>query len=113
MKTRHIVSGLFGLLLAACATGEKIGYSWEEDLHHRLLCDFTQSREQVLEYITKYIPEVTDSQMAVWEAKKELEYMVIDSQKLYFRNAASNLFLASEKAGIDRFKIYSELFIVL
>ena len=105
MKIRHIVSGLFGLLLAACATGEKIGYSWEEDLHHRLLCDFTQSREQVLEYITKYIPEVTDSQMAVWEAKKELEYMVIDSQKLYFRNAASNLFLINEECGAIRSKI--------
>ena len=46
-------------------------YSWEADLHHRLLNDFSKTREQVKEYIRKYIPDVTDRQLDEWEKTGE------------------------------------------
>lgn len=67
-------------------------YSWEADLHHRLLNDFSKTREQVKEYIRKYIPDVTDRQLDEWEKTGELECRVIDGEKKYFHNAAPNLF---------------------
>lgn len=67
-------------------------YSWEEDLKARILVDFNKTEDQVREYIQKYIPEVTDSMMHAWEASGALEFMEIDGQKLYFHNAAPNLF---------------------
>ena len=67
-------------------------YSWEADLHHRLLCDFTKTRAQVKEYISRYMPDVTDAQLDLWEQRGELEARVIDGEKRYFHNAAPNLF---------------------
>lgn len=65
---------------------------WAEDLHHRLLVDFNKSREEVKAYIRRYIPDVTDEQLAVWEQSRALECMTIDGKKRYFHNAAPNLF---------------------
>ena len=67
-------------------------YSWEADLHHRLLDDFSKTRDEVKAYIRKYIPNVTDQQMDAWEKTGELECRVIDGEKRYFHNAAPNLF---------------------
>ena len=104
---------LLYIILLSCATScisnEQPKYSWEKDLHHRLLCDFTKSKDDVKTYIQKYIPNVTDEQMERWENQKALECMVIDSQKLYFHNAAPNLFrinsecarIKAEKDGIQ------------
>lgn len=67
-------------------------YRWEDDLHQRLLTDFRRTEAEVKEYIRKYIPDVTDGQLRRWEEEKALEYMVLDGEKRYFRNAAPNLF---------------------
>ena len=67
-------------------------YSWEADLHHRLRNDFSKTREQVKEYIRKYIPDVTDRQLDEWEKTGELECRVIDGEKEDCHNAAPNLF---------------------
>lgn len=67
-------------------------YSWENDLHHRLLLDFNKTHEEVKAYIRHYIPDVTDRQMAEWEKSRALETMVLDGRKRYFHNAAPNLF---------------------
>lgn len=74
-------------------------YSWEADLHHRLLNDFSKTREQVKEYIRKYIPDVTDRQLDEWEKTGELECRVIDSEKKYFHNAAPNLFRINKECA--------------
>ena len=100
MKIKTILTAL---LLAASATAATAQtpyimqpadgkYSWEADLHHRLLTDFSKTRDQVKEYIRKYIPDVTDRQMDEWEKTGELECRVIDGEKRYFNNAAPNLF---------------------
>lgn len=68
------------------------GYSWESDLEERIRVDFGRTEEQVREYISRYIPDVTDEQMREWEQSKALEYMILDGQKRYFNNAAPNLF---------------------
>ena len=49
------------LAISACQGGPKqAAYSWENDLHQRLLRDFCLSEAQVRDYIRKYIPDVTD-----------------------------------------------------
>ena len=78
---------------AACVTKPDIKpYTWEDDLHQRLLTDFSRTEAEVKDYIRKYIPDVTDEQMRQWEASKALECMTLDGEKRYFRNAAPNLF---------------------
>ena len=51
-------------LFAACTPKpESKPYTWEDDLHQRLLTDFSRTEAQVKDYIRKYIPDVTDEQM--------------------------------------------------
>ena len=100
MKTKTILTALLLVASATAATAQTPyimqpadgNYSWEADLHHRLLTDFSKTRDQVKEYIRKYIPDVTDRQMDEWEKTGELECRVIDGEKRYFNNAAPNLF---------------------
>lgn len=100
MKTKTILTALLLVASATAATAQTPyimqpadgKYSWEADLHHRLLTDFSKTRDQVKEYIRKYIPDVTDQQMDEWEKTGELECRVIDGEKRYFNNAAPNLF---------------------
>ncbi len=80
---------IFGFCSVAAAQ-EK--YSWDKDLQHRIKYDFTRTREDVVSYIKEYIPDVTEKQLSQWEAVNALEWMDIDGQKRYFRNAAPNLF---------------------
>lgn len=81
------------LFASACSTKREIkAYNWDEDLHQRLLMDFCMTESQVKDYIRKYIPDVTEEQMRKWEDTKALEFMVLDGEKRYFRNAGPNLF---------------------
>ena len=66
--------------------------AWEKDRMERIAIDFRRSRDEVKEYVSKYIPEVTDSQIDEWTASGKLEAMEIDGQLRYFRNAGPNLF---------------------
>lgn len=81
------------VFVSACGTKpENKPYSWDDDLHQRLLTDFCLTESQVKDYIRKYLPDVTDEQMRQWEASNALEYMMLDGEKRYFRNAGPNLF---------------------
>ncbi len=81
------------VIASACNSKQEVKpYSWESDLHQRLLVDFCLSESQVKEYIRKYIPHVTDEMMRQWEESKALECMTLDGEKRYFRNAGPNLF---------------------
>jgi len=64
----------------------------------RIKKDFTRSSAEIIDYIKKYIPDVTDKDLEKWEKEKSLEYMVIDRQKKYFNPAAHNLFLINKEA---------------
>lgn len=82
------------LLFASACSSPQTGktYSWEDDLHQRLLTDFCMTEADVKSYIQKYIPDVTDEQMRQWESTRALEFMELDGEKRYFRNAGPNLF---------------------
>ncbi len=58
----------------------------------RIRKDFKKTRQDVLNFIKKYIPDVTDADLARWEKENKLEFKVIDGQKWYFNHAARNLF---------------------
>ncbi len=66
--------------------------SFEKERLRRTRMDFNRTETEVLQYIRKYIPDVTDTQIKKWEDEKALEYLIFDGEKRYFRNAAPNLF---------------------
>lgn len=70
----------------------------DEERMARIKQDFSKSRDEVLSYIRKYYPDVTDKQMTVWESEGSLEWMDIDGEKRYFANAAPNLFRINAEA---------------
>ncbi len=80
------------IIALAAIAGCQPKYSWEDDLAHRLAVDFRRSREEVKEYIQKYIPDVTEEQIDAWTASGKLENMEIDGKTMYFKNAGPNLF---------------------
>ncbi len=82
------------------------GYSWERDLNQRIAVDFNKTQEDVKEYIQKYIPDVSDGQIAGWTASGKLESAQIGGRTMYFHSAGPNLFrivpeLAAIKAAKD------------
>lgn len=80
------------LTTALLLAGSAKAYDWQTDLKHRLLCDFTQNREEAVEYVRRYLPHATDEKIARWEASGALECMEIDGEKRYFCHAGRNLF---------------------
>lgn len=58
----------------------------------RIEKDFTLSETGVIDYVKKYLPEVTVEDLHRWEAELSLEYMIINGEKRYFNNAHYNLF---------------------
>ena len=97
MKTSDRIFALLcgGVVVIFCA--QKIERhlekkAWEKDRMERIAIDFSRSREEVKEYVARYIPEVTDKEIDEWTASGKLEAMEIDGQMRYFRNAGPNLF---------------------
>ncbi|MDR1865727.1 MAG: transglutaminase domain-containing protein [Bacteroidales bacterium] len=78
-----------------------------KDRMRRIIMDFTDDRESVMQYIRKYYPDVNGEMLLRWESDQTLEYMVIDGEKKYFDRGASNLFrldrdAAARKQEIDK-----------
>jgi transglutaminase-like putative cysteine protease len=65
---------------------------FEIERMERIRKDFTKSRQDVLDFIKKSIPAVTDQDLARWEKERSLECTTIDGEKRYFNSAARNLF---------------------
>lgn len=65
---------------------------FEMERMERIEKDFTKTEADVLEFIRKYIPDVTAEDLRRWQAEKSLEMMMIDGEKRYFNRAARNLF---------------------
>jgi transglutaminase-like putative cysteine protease len=68
------------------------------DLMQRIKLDFSVQGATVKKYISKYYPDLTDSQLDVWESQKVLEMKIIDGEKKYFNRAARNLFRLDKEA---------------
>lgn len=92
---KKLLSVLLFSMLWSCHSKpvqSELSYDWESDLHQRLLVDFCKSESDIKEYIRRYIPNVTDSMIHLWENSGALEFMELDGKKLYFHNAGPNLF---------------------
>ena len=92
---KKLLSVLLFSMLWSCSSKpvqSELSYDWESDLHQRLLADFCKSESDIKEYIRRYIPNVTDSMIHLWENSGALEFMELDGKKLYFHNAGPNLF---------------------
>ena len=72
---------------------DKYLINFEKDKMQRILSDFSKTEPEVLEYIKKYIPNVTEAQMEAWRQTGALECKTIDGQRRYFRKGPGNLFL--------------------
>lgn len=105
MKLRYLLFAGVVLLAAGCKPSFQGPDA--EDLDYRIRVDFCKTRDDMREYIQKFIPDVTEEQIDEWTANGKLESMEIDGQRMYFRRAHTNLFLidsnciAVKKALID------------
>ena len=73
--------------------------TWTRDSIKLVRRDFRRDSAYVVDYIKKYIPELTAEKVAEWEASGVIEYKVIDGKKCYFRNAGPNVFRVDEWAA--------------
>jgi hypothetical protein len=51
---------------------ERIALEEKKDIMHRIELDFNKSRADVLEYIHKYYPEISEDKLRSWEWRKTL-----------------------------------------
>jgi len=65
---------------------------WRKEKMRRIALDFHVTKDEAMEYIRRYYPDVNDDSLARWEAARTLEYKVIDGKKWYFDRGAPNLF---------------------
>jgi len=92
--------GLCGIFMfTGCVSYSESMAGFEQEKMNRTRIDFSKNRDQVIDYIRKYIPDVSDEQMLQWENEKSLECMTIDGEKMYFYNAAPNLFRINKEAA--------------
>ena len=81
------------LMCDSLSEADKYLINFEKDKMQRILADFNKNEAEVLEYIKKYIPNVTEAQMELWRQTGALECKTIDGQRRYFRKGPGNLFL--------------------
>lgn len=71
---------------------------FEKERMDRIRKDFNKTSEDVLKFVKKYYPIVTEKDLEKWEKDGSLEFKVIDGKKCYFSRAASNLFRINKDA---------------
>jgi len=74
--------------------------AFEIERMERIKKDFTKTESNVLDYLIKYIPDVSKSQLQKWEKSRALETKLIDGEKRYFNLAARNLFRLDKECKI-------------
>ncbi|MDP3684145.1 MAG: transglutaminase-like domain-containing protein, partial [Ignavibacteria bacterium] len=87
---------------------EKEALLFESERLERIKKDFTKTRRQILAELEKILPGFSFEDLEIYEKDKSLEMIIIDSEKRYFKNAATNLFrinkelkkLKDEKFGL-------------
>jgi len=78
--------------------GEVWDLKFRKELLDRIELDFRADPNRVLDYIRRYFPDVTTTQLDAWEKANSLETMMIDGRKRYFHSAAENLFRVDPEA---------------
>ena len=75
------------------------------ELMDRIRKDFRLTRDEVMNALKKYYPNLTDEMLVNWEKDNSLEMKVIDGEKRYFNNAVPNLFRINKEAKKQKEKI--------
>lgn len=78
---------------------EKTAFLFTKDSLNRVKLDFNRTKDEIIHWIEEnrgFTP--SDSLLAAWENSKALEFRIIDGEKLYFRNAAPNIFRVDASA---------------
>jgi len=76
---------------------QRLDLSFQIERLERIKKDFTSTKENIIDYIKQYVPNVQGDDLLKWEKEKSLEYLVIDGEKKYFKWAAQNLFRIDKK----------------
>ncbi|MFH2030174.1 MAG: transglutaminase domain-containing protein [Bacteroidota bacterium] len=84
---------------------EKLGLNFLNEKMDRIRLDFKKTESDMLEYISKYYPEVNSSDLKKWEDNGSLEYKIIDGEKFYFNRAHGNLFRVDKEAKSQKQKV--------
>jgi transglutaminase-like putative cysteine protease len=84
---------------------EKYDLRFQIEVMDRIRKDFKLNRDEVMNALKKYYPNLTDSMMLAWEEDKSLEMKIIDGEKKYFNNAVPNLFRINREAKMHKEKI--------
>ncbi len=84
---------------------EKYDLKFQVDLMERIRKDFRRTRDEVMDALKKYYPDLTADMMENWEKDNSLEMKIIDGEKRYFNNAVPNLFRINKEAKIVKEKI--------
>lgn len=71
---------------------------FEKERLERIRKDFNKTPEDILKFVRKYYPNVTENDLSKWEQDGSLEFKIIDGKKWYFARAASNLFRINKEA---------------
>jgi len=83
------------MLLAGPAQDPSLVLSESERIR-RIEKDFSLGQAELVAYLKQYMPDLTQADLARWEADKSLEYMAIRGEKRYFSQAGRNLFRIDE-----------------
>ena len=96
-QASHLIDSVIALKTTTLEEQQMLLFT--KDSLHRVTLDFNRDIDQVVSWIKEnHGFEPTENQLNEWENEKVLEYLIIDNQKKYFRNAAPNLFRLSEGA---------------
>ncbi len=86
------------IILDNLSAEDKYILNFELDKMNRIKNEFCLTEEEVLTYIRKYIPDVTEQQIEEWIESRALEYKKIDNERMFFKKAPHNLFLIDKDA---------------
>jgi len=84
---------------------EKYNLKMQSDILDRRIIDFNRDETYIKNALSTYYPKLTDSQLSEWETSGELEMLIIDGKKKYFRNAVPNLFRIYKEANKIKIQI--------
>ncbi len=84
---------------------EKYNLKMQSDILDRRIIDFNRDETYIKNALSKYYPKLTDRQLSQWETSGELEMLIIDGKKKYFRNAVPNLFRINKEANKIKIQI--------
>ncbi len=76
---------------------KRLALEFEIERLDRIRKDFTRTSDDIIQYVRKYVPDVSVRDLEKWEQQKSLEFKIIDGEKKYFKWAAPNLFRIDKK----------------